>query len=308
MNTHRHCRLKKKKNRAAAHMAFSRSRKSRQSAVDAATHARPAVAAQAGEPAAPVYPLISCIMPTAGRPAYVAHSVQLFMAQDYPCKELIIGFNDLSDLPAIDWPAAVRLVQIKTYNIGAKRNECCSYAQGAIIAQWDDDDIYNNHRLSLQAAPIIAGQAHITGLNNFVFYEIATGYCYTPADALFSGAFRSGIHSGTLMYHRAVWDTLTRYPALPCGEDYGFMSRAVKKGAMLTEIDGYGSFVYVRHAANTWKFEENNFRKYNGWSVARLPAWAARFIPFYSHMAAQKKKADAQVLPKVHGSRARSYV
>ncbi|WP_159462607.1 glycosyltransferase [Caballeronia glebae] len=35
-------------------------------------------------------PLISCIMPTYGRPAYVDEAVAMFLAQDYPNKELII--------------------------------------------------------------------------------------------------------------------------------------------------------------------------------------------------------------------------
>ena len=51
-------------------------------------------------------PLVSCIMPTYGRPLCVAESVALFLAQDYPAKELLIG-NDcpgqslLAELPGV---------------------------------------------------------------------------------------------------------------------------------------------------------------------------------------------------------------
>ena len=51
-------------------------------------------------------PLVSCIIPTYGRRSYVAESVALFLAQDYPAKELLIG-NDcpgqslLAELPGV---------------------------------------------------------------------------------------------------------------------------------------------------------------------------------------------------------------
>lgn len=92
------------------------------------------------------YPLISCIMPTAGRPQYVAQAVQYFLAQDYPAKELVIVYNNPSDLPAMPLPANMRPVQVNTQVIGAKRNEACRHAQGGIIAHWDDDDIYSPGR------------------------------------------------------------------------------------------------------------------------------------------------------------------
>lgn len=40
-------------------------------------------------------PLVSCIMPTYGRPDYVAESIAMFLDQDYEAKELII----LNDCP-----------------------------------------------------------------------------------------------------------------------------------------------------------------------------------------------------------------
>jgi glycosyltransferase involved in cell wall biosynthesis len=35
-------------------------------------------------------PLISCIMPTYGRPEFLGEAVAMFLAQDYPEKELVI--------------------------------------------------------------------------------------------------------------------------------------------------------------------------------------------------------------------------
>ncbi len=165
------------------------------------------------------YPLVSCIMPTAGRPQYVAQSVAYFLAQDYPAKELIIIYTKPADLPAMHFPGNVRPVQVSTQIIGARRNEAIRHAQGSIIAQWDDDDIYNTNRLSLQVMPILAGRADITGLQNFVFLELTTGTGWLPQKILFADIFVGNVHGGSLVYNRRVWDTLTNYPNTGLGED-----------------------------------------------------------------------------------------
>ncbi len=231
------------------------------------------------------YPLISCIMPTAGRAQYVAQSIQYFLAQDYPAKELVIVYNKPTDLPAMPFPAHVRPVQVNTHVIGARRNEAIRHARGSIIAHWDDDDIYSPGRLTQQAMPVITGQAHITGLHSFVFLELATGTGWMPQKILFSDIFVGNVHGGSLVYDRAVWEQLANYPNTGLGEDAAFVARAVKRGAKLMPLNGYDTFIYLRHGSNTWQFEEDNFRRYNGWQRVKMPQWAAPFAPFYRQMA-----------------------
>jgi hypothetical protein len=55
-------------------------------------------------------------------------------------------------------------------SIGAKRNRGCQLARGSIIAQWDDDR-YAPGRLCAQMAPILAGEAHISGLKAEAFFK-----------------------------------------------------------------------------------------------------------------------------------------
>ena len=257
---------------------------------------------QTGEPAEPLpiesiapvdepkveWPLVSCIMPTAGRAAYIEQSIDMFMQQDYPNKELIIVFNKLSDIPYIYYPPEVKLVMVPTQIIGAKRNEAVRHAAGAIIAQWDDDDLYNTHRLSDQALPILQGIAEITGLQNFVCYEAPTGNSYKADEMLFAAIY-GGVHGGTLVYNRYVWEKLCYYPNYKCGEDAGFLRNAQKLGARLVPVDGADSFVYVRHQSNTWKFEPNNFRNYPGWLTAALPHWAEPYAMLSRSVALSNK-------------------
>ena len=226
----------------------------------------------------PAYPLVSCIMPTAGRPAYTLRAIQYFMAQDYPHKELVIVYNKDADLPVhapglpYVFPDNIKLVQVNTKIIGQKRNEACLHAAGAIIAQWDDDDIYNTNRLTLQVMPILAGEAHITGLTNFVFFEGPTGQCWMPTESLFTEIYVGGVHGGSLVFDRRVWELLAWYPNIPTGEDAWFLNRVMKKGATIKAIDGRDTFVYIRHHSNTWKFEADNFRRYPSVSRSLNPS------------------------------------
>jgi predicted O-methyltransferase YrrM len=139
-----------------------------------AARQRVSVAQPASSARQPPSPLISCIMPTRGRGDYVLQAVRYFLRQDYPARELIIVDDDTQDLtPRL--PADPRIRYLRTppgLSIGAKRNRACRLATGEIIAQWDDDDWYGPQRLSAQAAPLLAGQADITGLETGVFFEL----------------------------------------------------------------------------------------------------------------------------------------
>lgn len=246
----------------------------------------------AGEQPAYQYPLISCIMPTTGRAAYVAQSMQMFLAQDYPNKELIIVYNKATDLPS-DWlslsvedfPQNVILVRALSKVLGAKRNEACRYSRGAIIAHWDDDDIYNTDRLTLQAMPILMGEADITGLQSFAFFESATGKSWMPSAKLFAEMFEGNIHGGSIMYNRYVWDSVTQFSNMSIGEDAAFLRKAMKpaNGLRLKGISAPNSFVYIRHRTNAWQFADNVYET-PGWQQVSLPRWAWEHAPFYQRM------------------------
>src|SRR4051794_36348973 len=88
------------------------------------------------------FPLISCIMPTYNRRAYVPRAIEYFLRQDYPNKELIIvddGTDPVSDLVPAD--ERIRYIRLNVKQpIGTKRNLACQEARGSIIIHWDDDD------------------------------------------------------------------------------------------------------------------------------------------------------------------------
>jgi glycosyltransferase involved in cell wall biosynthesis len=202
-------------------------------------------------------PLVSCVMPTYNRRPFVERAVAHFYEQDYPHLELIVvddGTDPVRDLMPND--AHIRYVRIASRrSIGAKRNLACELAQGSIVVQWDDDDWYGADRVSRQVAPIVAGTTDVTGFDGMPVLDLSTGRFWRCTDAVQRDMFFHGISCGTLAYARDKWFTSGGYPNSSLGEDAVFLRRALERGARLKRLDGSGAYVYVRHGANSWKFD-----------------------------------------------------
>src|SRR4051812_15919848 len=80
--------------------------------------------------------LVSCICPTFNRRGWLPRAIELFLAQDYPCRELVIvddGEDSVTDL--IPDHVGVRYQRLtRRLSLGAKRNLACEYARGRWIA------------------------------------------------------------------------------------------------------------------------------------------------------------------------------
>lgn len=228
-------------------------------------------------------PMISCIMPTRDRPEYVQQTLHYFARQDYPWREMIVLYEKPEDLPGQlpDFPD-IRLVKTPLNgSIGEKRNRGCELARGELIAQWDDDDWYAPDRLSRQAAPIIAGQAEISGLCNAGFYVVDSGQYWKCSPELFARMFVQGVLGGTLVYRRNIWGGAVRYPDTSLREDADFMVLAQRHGARLLKIDGDGLYAYVRHGCNSWRFATGSFLDASGWTSLPRPPFLGEDLPFY---------------------------
>ena len=244
------------------------------------------------EPASPVpasrvrvseSPLVSCVMPTRGRPEFVRQAVRLFERQDYPNRELLIAGDPDDQLEAVV-PPSERIRHIRCppgESIGAKRNRACDAAAGAYIAQWDDDDWYGPGRLSAQLAPLAAGRADICGLRSWIFFDLPRWQFWTVTPALHSRLFVGDVHGGTLTFTKSVWQRLSRYPNASLAEDAAFLVQAQAHGARLERVDGTGLFVYLRHARNAWSFECGVHVDRVGWRRAGEPDLPAEDRAFY---------------------------
>ena len=167
-------------------------------------------------------PLVSCIMPTHNRRAFVPRAVQQFLAQDYRRRELIIiddGTDIVADLvPPHPWIRYVRYERRMT--LGSKRNAACELAAGELIAHWDDDDWMAPWRLSYQVQALRDHpDAELCGLTHVLFYDPAERRAFeyvTEPDA------PRWVAGGTLCYRRASWQA-HRFADVDRGEDTRFV-------------------------------------------------------------------------------------
>lgn len=234
-----------------------------QAAIDASPPASPPAPA----------PLVSCIMPTYNRRRFIPLALARFHEQSHPNRELIVvddGTDAIVDMVA-GIPGVRYLRLPRRMTIGAKRNVACAEARGAIVAHWDDDDWYSHDRLERQIAPILRGEADVTGLENRFVLQMPVGRFWTTNPALHRSMFVGNVHGGTLVFRRSIWTGGVRYPELDLAEDAAFLREAVARGRKLVRIDNDGTFVYVRHRSNAWKFETGTFLDPDGWSETTPP-------------------------------------
>src|ERR1700744_431733 len=149
-------------------------------------------------------PLVSCVMPTFNRRAFVPHAIRYFLRQDYEHKELIIiddgtdVINDLvPDIPEIKY---IRLDQKIT--LGAKLNMACEHAKGDVIVNWDDDDWYAPNRLTYQVQELQQSNTDVCGINHLLYFDLRDkkAYKYTyPSDQ------RMWLLGSSLCYKKDTW-------------------------------------------------------------------------------------------------------
>ena len=220
------------------------------------------------------WPLVSCIMPTYNRRAFVPQALQYFLQQDYPNRELIVvddGTDAIGDL-AENLPGVRYLRLPARKSIGAKRNLACQQAQGQIIAHWDDDDWYSSDRLRYQVMPILDGKADLTGLENAFVLELPAGEFWTTNPQLHKRLFVGNVHGGTIVYRKELLSQGVRFPEVNLAEDAWLLRYAMSRGKRLVRLANPGVFVYVRHGRNAWKeFAPGRFLNPAGWQRIEAP-------------------------------------
>jgi glycosyltransferase involved in cell wall biosynthesis len=173
-------------------------------------------------------PLVSCIMPTRNRRAFVGQAVWYFLRQDYPHRELIVlddGDDPAGDLiPADERIRYVRLAERAT--VGAKRNLGCRLARGELIAHWDDDDWLGPRRLTAQVRELESAGGELCGAQALLHYRLTAGdaWLYRP-----KANGRAWLAGGTLVYRRALWERQP-FADVDLGEDADFARRAAGEG------------------------------------------------------------------------------
>lgn len=223
----------------------------------------------------PKRPLVSCVMPTYNRRRFIPRALRAFEQQTWPERELLViddGEDSIEDL--CRGTAGVRYFHLSVHaSVGAKRNFGAQQASGELIAHWDDDDWYAPSRLETQIAPILAGEADLTGFGDTLVLESGNARFWELRPELHERAFLADVAAGTLVYRRAILGDDVVYPNINVGEDASFLDRARAAGFRLRRLPNDGAFVYVRHSANTWHaFTPGRYIDPGGWRETTKPA------------------------------------
>jgi O-antigen biosynthesis protein len=151
-----------------------------------------------------VDPLVSCVMPTCNRRAFIPAAIDCWQKQTYQNRELII-LDDGEDPIREITPDAKGIYYYRAGGrigtLGKKRNVINGYALGAIICHWDDDDWSADDRIADQVARLCESGKPVTGYSSLLFWEAET------KQAKRYQAQVSGYVCGTtLMYLKSFWE------------------------------------------------------------------------------------------------------
>jgi len=195
----------------------------------------------------PSDPLVSCIMPTRGRPEFAQRALEMFQRQRWPQKELIVCDNATS--PSFpNWarpPHAFRIWDYCGQNIGVLRNYVCSIAHGDFIMHWDDDDFYAPGRIEMQVRHLIETGRQVTGFRGMMFVDLATGERWKYHAS-------TGAVGVSLCYRRSYWES-HKFDSVPVAEDGTFARRAEPVAAY--EENAGTLIIATIHSGNTSKRE-----------------------------------------------------
>lgn len=224
-------------------------------------------------------PLVSCIMPTRNRRAFVRQAIWYFLRQDYPAKDLLVlddGDDPVADLVPKD--ERIRYERLPArLSLGAKRNRACELSRGTLIAHWDDDDWQASNRLSVQVRALLDSGAQVCGAAELLHYALMEGeawlYHSQPHE-------RPWVAGGTLLYRRALW-AAHPFSDLDVGEDNAFVWQLPTE--LVHAMPDASFYIAVIHGANT-AVKHLRDPHWERRSMAEVANRLAIDLPFYAEL------------------------
>jgi glycosyltransferase involved in cell wall biosynthesis len=197
--------------------------------------------------AAEPFPSVTCVMPTADRPAFAQRAVEYFLRQDYPRCELLVLDNGRDPVRNL-LPSDPRITYRRTAHaqtLGEKRNAACEQAAGTVIVHWDDDDWMAPSRVSDQVATLRRHGTDVTGLSRVRFLDAGRQRAWTYE---YTGARTPWVYGGTLCYSKTAWRR-TPFTAVNVGEDNQFVW--AQGPSAVTAVQEASFYVALIHRSNT---------------------------------------------------------
>jgi len=210
---------------------------------------------------------VSCVTVTMGRFDLLEKSVQCYINQTYPNKELVILSQAEDNSMFRYWLMGLNRNDIifaeapSDISLGEMRNTSIELAHGDVICQWDDDDLYHSERVEYQYQTMMAS-ADFSGscYTNFLKYfkEDQTMYW---CDWLAESGFRRFL-CGAIMFHKKYYHAYGGYFYPEEGnqchveEDLNVLQKLIAHGPIAVASKGH-HYVYVYHGSNTYGIDHH---------------------------------------------------
>ncbi len=207
-------------------------------------------------------PKVSCLMLSKNRLPDFGNSLECFSRQTYPHRELVVVsegprdyWNSLNTIIEERKVANARVIGVDPGRaLGALRNLAVELAEGSIVCQWDDDDLYHPERLRLQVADLLQSGADISYLADQFHLFCDSRRLHWCDWSSASGTF--GVVPNTLV---AFKSSLPRYiPSLSQHEDSLPARTASIRGQAVSVLKGHGYlYIYCYHGGNSFAREHH---------------------------------------------------
>ena len=170
-----------------------------------------------------LYPPVSCVCLTYGRPHLLEEAIQAFLLQEYPGEKELIVLNDFDQQRLVFEHPEVHVVNVarRFRSVGEKCNAAVALASHDLLFVWDDDDIYLPHRLAFSVERFDARKG---------FFKPARAWYWN--NGWLSGPEANVFHGGSC-WSRELFMSVRGYAAMDNGYDQEIEARfaAVRPGS-----------------------------------------------------------------------------
>jgi len=201
----------------------------------------------------PNCPLVSCLCVTHNEPKILQRSINCFLSQTYPNKELILTYTAdnqetktlveaLSGYPIIGHELPASFSQ----TLGEKRNLAIAKSNGSYFCTWDDDDWYSSNRIARQVACLSKSNYGCSVLSQLIIYDEQTQQSFLSTRRVWEQ---------TLLCKKSLinYDTI-RYAHLDHSEDT-ILLNDLQDRKLVSLLFDPGLYIYIYHGNNTWHRE-----------------------------------------------------
>lgn len=207
-------------------------------------------------------PLVSCLMVSRGNVTILRHSLQCYLNQDYPSRELVLVTQhpsaELADHLSSFPDAHIRYVEAAPgMTLGEMRNVALAHGSGTLVCTWDDDDLHHPQRLSATITALLSAGAAAAFLSRYMLWW--------PARNIAALSNKRPWEFTMVALRSAV----PAYPALARGSDT-FVVDAIRSHHAIGLLNVPGLYWHVSTGANTW--DESHFEELLRFAERRFEA------------------------------------